>query len=393
MDDSQGFLDVMPLRSIIGPPANVPPTRGQQVTQSETSKSKRSKDPPTLDQVRAKTVPGLITEAQLRAIRNHYDFSDEGLSATSKWLLPNITSYTPRRWIKLRPAVGSGCGFWPKGDSGMTFVLISPWPILPFMPRTLPRHKGDIDKLRAGFPEAIPHEVFCDRDVLIKAGLTKGADNFPKFKLLALLSHKHAFGNCTMPHKVAYKSITSGKDVLARVSKRKGSSVLESSTTTGKAKKALKVKVYAAALSVTTPPEATPSVPEAVVEAFGPPSLRAQHPITIVIPDQVSPSSGKSDSSSLPPPESASGSDGPWLPIPYTLLSGVTETEDTVSKVNSSTTSLLMKKMYATECTYGLSLKWKEAEKSLAKLADEKTSLEERLNEALSLADNVESKY
>ncbi|GAA0147087.1 hypothetical protein LIER_06874 [Lithospermum erythrorhizon] len=46
----------------------------------------------------------------------------------------------------------------------------------------------------------------------------------------------------------------------------------------------------------------------------------------------------------------------------------------------------------ATECTYGLSLKWKEAESSLAKLANEKSSLEERLNVALSQADNVESK-
>ncbi|GAA0142556.1 hypothetical protein LIER_42732 [Lithospermum erythrorhizon] len=33
---------------------------------------------------------------------------------------------------------------------------------------------------------------------------------------------------------------------------------------------------------------------------------------------------------------------GPWLPTPYTLPSGVTVTKETISKVKSSTTSLLM---------------------------------------------------
>ncbi|GAA0152664.1 hypothetical protein LIER_11085 [Lithospermum erythrorhizon] len=233
--------------------------------------------------------------------------------------------------------------------------------------------QGHIDKLRDGFPETLPHEVFCDRDGLIKAGLTKGADYFPKFTLLALLSRKHASGNCIMPHKVAYKSITS------------------------KGKEGPEGESFAVVPSVTTPPEATPFVPEAVVEAFEAPSPRAQDPITIVILDWVSSSLGKSDSSSLPPSESASGSDGPWLPTPYTVPSGVTVTEDTISKVKLYTTSLLMKNYMlrkdVTECAYGLSLKWKEAESSLAKHADEKSSLEERLNEALSRDDNAESKY
>ncbi|GAA0158586.1 hypothetical protein LIER_38689 [Lithospermum erythrorhizon] len=76
VDDSQGPLDVMPLRSLMGPPADVPPARGSSVAQPKPPKGKGSKEPPTLDQVRAKTIPGLITEVQLQAIRNHYDFHE-----------------------------------------------------------------------------------------------------------------------------------------------------------------------------------------------------------------------------------------------------------------------------------------------------------------------------
>ncbi|GAA0138490.1 hypothetical protein LIER_00229 [Lithospermum erythrorhizon] len=361
MDDSQGPLDVMPLQSIMGPPANVPPTRSQQVTQTETSKSKRSNDPPTLDQVIAKTVPGLIPEVQLCAIRNHYDFFD-GVKTRISDEGENIDTPT----MKVEASEEGGIGedvraYWSMANSTLHAENSA-------------KTQGEIDKFRAGFPEALPHEVFCDRDVLIKAGLTKGADNFPKFTLLALFSRKHASGNCTMPHKVAYKS------------KRKGSSIPEFSTTTKKAKKA-------------------------------PKSPRPYH---YCDPGPVFPLLGKSDSSSLPPPKSGSGSDGPWLPTPYTLPSGVMVTEDAISKVKSSITSLLMKtcmlrkdvegimtcaspeelhdsffhfQLKATKCAYGLSLKWKEAESSLAKLADEKSLLEERLNEALSRADNAESKY
>ncbi|GAA0163057.1 hypothetical protein LIER_19022 [Lithospermum erythrorhizon] len=63
MDDSQGPLDMMPLRAVMGPPADVPPTRGSSIAQPKPLKGKRSKEPPTLDHVRAKTIPGLITEA------------------------------------------------------------------------------------------------------------------------------------------------------------------------------------------------------------------------------------------------------------------------------------------------------------------------------------------
>ncbi|GAA0158587.1 hypothetical protein LIER_38690 [Lithospermum erythrorhizon] len=110
-----------------------------------------------------------------------------------------------------------------------------------------------------------------------------------------------------MPHKVAYKSITSGKDVLAWVSKRKGSSAPNASTAPKKSKKTHKVPV----------PETTPPATEALVEAFSPPSPRAQDRITIMIPDQISPSLDKSSTSSelhpstFPILESASGSEGP----------------------------------------------------------------------------------
>ncbi|GAA0164508.1 hypothetical protein LIER_39804 [Lithospermum erythrorhizon] len=238
--------------------------------------------------------------------------------------------------------------------------------------------QSEVEKLRDGFSEALPHEVFCDRDVLIKAGLTKGADNFLKFTLLALLSRKHA--------------------------SRKALCLIRwpTSPSLRKSKRAPKVKVS----------EAAPFVFEVVVEAFEPPSPTTRDPITIVIPDGVSPSLGKMPvpssppSSALLPTEYASGSGGPWLPTPYTLPSGVTVTEETVSKMKSSTSSLLMKKcmlrkdvegiltcaspdelhdtfshfqLRATECAYGLSLKWRVSRRfpGQTDIASLKRSLEE----------------
>ncbi|GAA0171835.1 hypothetical protein LIER_41231 [Lithospermum erythrorhizon] len=70
LDDSQVPLDVQPLNSRMGPPPPRP-------VASKSSKGKASKDQPTLEEVRAKTVPGTITDFQLRQIRKHYGFPDE----------------------------------------------------------------------------------------------------------------------------------------------------------------------------------------------------------------------------------------------------------------------------------------------------------------------------
>ncbi|GAA0163632.1 hypothetical protein LIER_19447 [Lithospermum erythrorhizon] len=90
--------------------------------------------------------------------------------------------------------------------------------------------QAEVEKLRAGFPQALPHEVFCDQDVLIKARLTKGVDKFPDTTLLELLSLKHSSGGCVMPHKVNFKAVTMGKDALARISKQKSVDISESSS-------------------------------------------------------------------------------------------------------------------------------------------------------------------
>ncbi|GAA0143760.1 hypothetical protein LIER_04368 [Lithospermum erythrorhizon] len=220
-----------------------------------------------------------------------------------------------------------------------------------------------------------------------------------------------------MPHKVVYKSITSGKGILSQVSKRKDVPAPgASSLAPKKLKNASKVLVS----------EAAPAVSEAVVEAFGPPSPPTRDPITIVIPDRVSPSLGEvPPSSSHSPPvfcplESTSGSGGPLLPTPYALPSGMTVTKDTVSKLKAFTTSLILKNRMlrkdlegilecsspdelhdtfshfqrrAMECAYGLFLKWKEAETARANLNTEKSLLEERLNGALARANDFENKY
>ncbi|GAA0139513.1 hypothetical protein LIER_35101 [Lithospermum erythrorhizon] len=70
LDDSQAHLDVQPLNSQMGPPPPRPAVL-------KSSKGKPAKDQPTLEEVRAKTVPGTITDFQLRQIRKHYGFPKE----------------------------------------------------------------------------------------------------------------------------------------------------------------------------------------------------------------------------------------------------------------------------------------------------------------------------
>ncbi|GAA0185924.1 hypothetical protein LIER_33212 [Lithospermum erythrorhizon] len=61
----------------MGPPDDVPPNPKTRVTIPKPYKGKSTKEPPTLKEVKAKTVPGLITYYQLRQIRKHYGISDE----------------------------------------------------------------------------------------------------------------------------------------------------------------------------------------------------------------------------------------------------------------------------------------------------------------------------
>ncbi|GAA0163409.1 hypothetical protein LIER_43641 [Lithospermum erythrorhizon] len=71
LDDSRAPLDVQPLCSRMGSPSDK-----ARVSVSKSSKGKSSKEPPTLEEVKAKTIPALITDYQLRQIRKHYDIPD-----------------------------------------------------------------------------------------------------------------------------------------------------------------------------------------------------------------------------------------------------------------------------------------------------------------------------
>ncbi|GAA0183244.1 hypothetical protein LIER_42364 [Lithospermum erythrorhizon] len=56
--DDFGPLDAVPLHSVIGPPADVPPIQDSQVPPPDISKGKGSKEPASLESVKAKTIPG-----------------------------------------------------------------------------------------------------------------------------------------------------------------------------------------------------------------------------------------------------------------------------------------------------------------------------------------------
>ncbi|GAA0144226.1 hypothetical protein LIER_42794 [Lithospermum erythrorhizon] len=57
----------------------------------------------------------------------------------------------------------------------------------------------EVDLLRTGFPQALPHEVFCDKDVLIKATLTKGVDSSPGITVTKGGFNSGAFSSNPLP--------------------------------------------------------------------------------------------------------------------------------------------------------------------------------------------------
>ncbi|GAA0186488.1 hypothetical protein LIER_33776 [Lithospermum erythrorhizon] len=192
-----------------------------------------------------------------------------------------------------------------------------------------------------------------------------------------------------MPNKVSYKSVTSGKGFLARISKRKGitTSGVSSVAPSKKPKRAPKASI----------PEVTDSAPEISSETFEPPSSLVLDPITIVIPDRVPPPSngvpvsGVTSPQGVPPPESSSGSSDAHG-IPFDKEFHVERILECFSpdELHGSFSHFQLKAM---KCAYGLFLKWKEAEDSRAGVAADKSSLEERLAEALARASDFENKY
>ncbi|GAA0146170.1 hypothetical protein LIER_06187 [Lithospermum erythrorhizon] len=125
---------------------------------------------------------------------------------------------------------------------------------------------------------------------------------------MELLLQKSSLGSCIMPHKVNFIAITTGKDPLAQISKRKGKSASEPSLET---------------LSAALPPKKSKKVPK----------------ISAPVVD-------------LPPAEVSTEVSEPRLP---SLL-------DPVTIILSN--RVASEEAPAIECAYGLSLKWRESEES-----------------------------
>ncbi|GAA0152131.1 hypothetical protein LIER_10688 [Lithospermum erythrorhizon] len=308
LDDSQVPLDVVPINSWMGPPADVPLYSNPIALHPEPSKDKSLKE-------------------QLERVKGGFSYN-----VCAHWSLSNSTLASE--------------------DSTMT--------------------QAEVDKLRVGFPKALHQEVFCDRDVLIKA--------------------------------VNFKVVTSRKDPLVRISKRKGKSACESSSET---------------LSVAPPPKKSKKAPkisapvvdlppvEVSTKIFEPLLPYLPDPVTIILSDRVVFEEAPVSEPSLPffTPEGSSTYNGPLFEVPYSLPSGLTVTEGTVSRKDAPTAFLLLKncmlkrdmkgvlqystqedlhdsfshfQLKAIECAYGLSLKWREHEESRARLESDKTSLEKR---------------
>ncbi|GAA0145988.1 hypothetical protein LIER_42890 [Lithospermum erythrorhizon] len=71
-----------------------------------------------------------------------------------------------------------------------------------------PEVSEGLKKLEEILPPTLALDVFCDPDVLIKAGFSKLVDNFPQFELATLLKAKD--GKAVVPHQVSYLDVISG---------------------------------------------------------------------------------------------------------------------------------------------------------------------------------------
>ncbi|GAA0170006.1 hypothetical protein LIER_24367 [Lithospermum erythrorhizon] len=322
---------MMPISSRMGPHADVPIIKNSKDVILEPSKGKAAKEPPTLENVKEKTIAGLIIDYQLRQLMSFawLALTVFQLACLAVGVLPNMTLFSTMYnvihkglltyfqvaspsysflYTKKVDEVESSRWFnlWFLARGGFSDEVRAHWSLAntTLASEDYAKTQAEVEKLREGFPNALPHEVFCDRDVLIKARLTKGVDNFPRVTLLNLLLQKGVSGSCIMPHKVSFKVITSRKGPFARISKRKG------------------------------------------ISAQGPPSPPPADPVNSLIRDRVpsseeAPASGSSRP--LLPPGSYSVSVSPLLEVRYSLPSGVTVTEGAISRRDTPTTSLLLK--------------------------------------------------
>ncbi|GAA0142504.1 hypothetical protein LIER_03390 [Lithospermum erythrorhizon] len=215
-----------------------------------------------------------------------------------------------------------------------------------------------------------------------------------------------------MPNMVNYKAMTTGKDPLARVSKRKGVATSWDTSDASALAPVLKKSRRNANKAI---PEDAPVVNEVLSETTNPPSPDLAPVITFNIPDHI-PSfdimASVQESPPLAPPPVASSSSGcTSLEYPYFVPSGITVTEKTVSKREEPTVSLLLKgdmegimgysspselhdafshfQLKSTECAHGLFLKWKESEESRAAFEADKISLEKCLSEVIKERDEA----
>ncbi|GAA0157003.1 hypothetical protein LIER_38386 [Lithospermum erythrorhizon] len=70
-----------------------------------------------------------------------------------------------------------------------------------------------LKKLEEGFPQTLALDVFCDPDVIVKAGLSKGVNNFPNTVLATLLGMKE--GKPVVPQQVSYLDVISWNRLLS----------------------------------------------------------------------------------------------------------------------------------------------------------------------------------
>ncbi|GAA0138845.1 hypothetical protein LIER_00511 [Lithospermum erythrorhizon] len=193
-----------------------------------------------------------------------------------------------------------------------------------------------------------------------------------------------------MPHKVNFKVVTTGKDPLARISKRKSVAVLESSLdvpslapVSKKSRKTTKKTI----------PEDAPVITEVIPETFNPLSPDFLPSATITIPDHTPAldmvTSARESSPIVPSPKDSSSSSGDPLGVNYSLPSGDMEDIMGYSILTELHVAFSHFQLKVMKCAHGLFLKWKEFEESRVNSEAEKTTLEKRLSEVMKERDEA----
>ncbi|GAA0159942.1 hypothetical protein LIER_16611 [Lithospermum erythrorhizon] len=244
-----------------------------------------------------------------------------------------------------------------------------------------------LKRLEEGFPETLVLDIFCDPDVLIKAGLSKSIDNFPDINLATLLIAKD--GKAVVPNQVSYLEVILGTRLLSEMlAPEAPSSSITSTPVVGISSQPMGLEERSSPLLNTPTPADQTEINLEILSPepspFRETSLSANLPHWTPTWDVTEGSSRAAEGiASWASQERGFENNHPFfVDLPYTLPLGLQVTQDTVSKPTTS----------AAEVSYALSLRLSDSTQrgdEVTRLKTALVSVEKEKDEALSKRDEL----